>query len=61
MPRKSSELSIVEMPGNQYPDLQTAQKEALTATADDLASTIRRLLMTGRLVNVNGKIIPPRS
>lgn len=61
MPRKSSEFSIVEMPGSQYPDLQTAQKEALTATADDLAATIRRLLMTGRLVNVNGKIIPARS
>lgn len=61
MSRPTAPIRLEEMPGQTYPDLQTAQKAALAATAHDLAATIRKLLEAGRLANVNGKIIPVRS
>lgn len=61
MPRKNAPLQLLEIPGDTFPDLGTAQSQALAATAYDLAATIRRLLAAGSLVNDHGKIIPARS
>lgn len=58
MPRKSPDIVIEEIPGNDYPDLETVQRAALPSLADNLASVIRDLLERGILVNIDGKIIP---
>lgn len=58
MPRKSPPITIEEIPGDQYPDLETAQRAALPALVDNLESVIRDLLERGDLVIVDGKIIP---
>ena len=58
MPRKSPDLKIEEMPGNQYQNLEDAQSAALKTTAADLAETMRSLLESGVLVVENGKVIP---
>jgi hypothetical protein len=47
-----------EIPGNEYTDLKTAQRAALPALSDNLASVIRDLLECGVLVIRDGKIIP---
>jgi hypothetical protein len=56
--RKSPDLQVEEISGDQYPDLETAQSAALPLLADNLQSVIRDLLERGILVNVDGKIIP---
>lgn len=61
MTRKARNIFVTEIPGNQHQTLQDAQQAALAATAHDLANTIHRLLASGRLVNVNGKITPNHS
>jgi hypothetical protein len=58
MTRKTAPLQVEEIPGEKYPDLQTAQAQARHALAGDLAATLRSLLAAGWLVNVNGKLIP---
>jgi hypothetical protein len=58
MARKSAHIQISEIPGDQYASLEAAQRGALDALALDMTETIRNLLASGRLVNVNGKIIP---
>jgi hypothetical protein len=58
--RKNSPLHLLENSGENFPSLAAAQTMAFPATAHDLAATIRALLTAGRLVNVNGKIIPAR-
>lgn len=58
MARKSPQIQISEIGGDHFPDLETAQRSALDPLAAHLAATIRDLLASGRLVNVNGKIIP---
>ncbi len=60
MPRKSPDFTLDEIPGDQYADLPAAQQAALKATAADLAATLRSLLATGALVQVNGRIIPAK-
>jgi hypothetical protein len=56
--KKPPALQLEEIPGNQYPDLETAQRASLPAMSENLQSVIRDLLARGVLVNVNGKIIP---
>jgi hypothetical protein len=58
MSRTSPDLFLTEVPGNQYASLGAAQRAALTATAHDIAATLRSLLDAGVLVQVNGKIVP---
>jgi hypothetical protein len=56
--RKAPTLQVEEIPGNQFPDLGTAQRASLPAMSESLQVVIRDLLERGVLVNVNGKIIP---
>ena len=58
MPRKSPPITIDEIPGDQYADLESAQSAAKSLLADNLASVIRGLLERGVLVMVDGKIVP---
>jgi len=58
MVRKPLTIQHETIPGAS--SLKEAQRAALSATAEDLAATIRRLLQSGRLVSVDGKIIPAR-
>jgi hypothetical protein len=58
MPRRTPPPLLVENSGDMFADLATAQNAARSATAHDLARTLRGLLAAGRLVNHNGKIIP---
>ena len=55
---RTSQMTIQEIGGDQFEDLRSAQDAALDPLAAHLANTIRSLLASGRLVNVNGKIIP---
>ncbi len=61
MRRKNQDFQLEEIPGDQYPNLQDAQRAALHPAAFDLAANLRRLLATGRLVNDHNKITVPRS
>jgi hypothetical protein len=56
--RKSPALQVEGISGNQFPDLEAAQRASLPAMSENLQSVIRDLLERGVLVNVNGKIIP---
>jgi hypothetical protein len=56
--RKSPLVKIIELYDDQSPDLETAQREALSAFAEDLAVTIRELLEAGVLIQKDEKIIP---
>jgi hypothetical protein len=58
MPRKSPNLTIEEISGNQYNSLEEAQKAALKATAADLVQIIRARIESGDLIIVNGKVVP---
>lgn len=58
MARISPQITIEEVYSDQVADLEAAQNAALEALALDVAQTIRDLLASGRLVQVNGKIIP---
>lgn len=58
MPRKTPNITIEEMPGSKFPDLESAQRAALPSLAEAMAETIRRLLAEGWLINDNGRIIP---
>jgi hypothetical protein len=58
MPRKTPIITIDEVPGTKYPDLESAQLAALSDLSADLAETIRRLLAEGWLINDNERIIP---
>ena len=58
MPKKAPMIAIEEMPGDKYPDLESAQRAALPLMSASLQAVIRDLLERGVLVEVNGKIIP---
>ncbi|HEY3310628.1 MAG TPA: hypothetical protein VGK00_03210 [Anaerolineales bacterium] len=58
MPRRSSLISIEENPGQKYPDLRTAQKNAAQELAPGIAGTMRALLADGWLIVKNGMLIP---
>ena len=56
--RKPPTLKVEEIPGNQFPDLETAQRASLPAMSESLQAVIQDLLARGVLVNIDGKIIP---
>jgi hypothetical protein len=56
--KKAPVLQVEEISGNQFPDLETAQRASLPAMSESLQAVIQDLLARGVLVNVNGKIIP---
>jgi len=56
--RKSSPIQVKEISGDHYPDLVTAQANAVKNIAADFAEIIRRLLADGLLIVDNGRIIP---
>ena len=58
--KKPPALQVEEIPGDQFPDRETAQRAALPALAEHLGAVLQDLLQRGELVNVNGKIIPNR-
>ena len=56
--RRSPDLQVEEISGNQYPDLKTVQDATLSQLANSLQSVIRDLLDRGDLVIKDGKIVP---
>jgi hypothetical protein len=56
--KKAPVLQVEEISGNQFPDLEAAQRASLPAMSESLQAVIRDLLARGVLVNVNGKITP---
>ena len=58
--KKSPALQVEEIPGDTFPDLESAQRAALPLVSANLQAVIRDLLERGELVNDNGKIIPNR-
>jgi hypothetical protein len=58
MSRRTPALQLEQIPGEQFPDRETAQHAALPQLAESLQAVIRDLLERGELVNDNGKIIP---
>lgn len=58
MAKNSARFTLEEVHSDQVADLEAAQRSALDALALDVSQTIRDLLASGRLVQVNGKIIP---
>lgn len=60
MSRKSPHLAVEEFSGNHGPDLATVQQLKLRSLAEDLAATLRALLVSGVLVNDAGCITVKR-
>lgn len=58
MARKAPQIEITEIPGDQYAGLHEARAAAIDDLSLHLAQIVRDLLASGRLLNVNGKIIP---
>lgn len=58
MAKNPARFALEEIHSDQVADLEAAQRSALDALALDVSQTIRDLLASGRLVKVNGKIIP---
>lgn len=56
--RRSPTFTLEEIPGNLYPNLAAAQREALPGLAYDLAATIQSLLASGVLIQEAGRIVP---
>jgi len=56
--RKPPTLQVEEISGDEYPDLESAQRAALPAMSESLQAVIRDLLEKGVLLNVDGRIIP---
>ena len=56
--KKAPVLELEKIPGDRYPNLETAQRAALPQLGESLQTVIRDLLERGELVNDNGKIIP---
>lgn len=57
MPRNSPNPEIEEKPGNQYHNLEEAQKASLKATPAELVQ-IRLLLESEIQIFENGKVVP---
>lgn len=56
--RRTPPITISEIPGDQYKDLESAQRAAFSLLAENLGSVIRDLLARGVLVICEGKIMP---
>ena len=57
MPKKVPPLQLEFVQGNQYENIDSAWRAALPSFADDLASTIRRLVADGYFMVKDGKLI----
>ena len=58
--RKPPAIQLEHVPGDQFPDRETAQRAALPSLSENLQSVIQGLLERGELVNVGGRILPNR-
>lgn len=58
MSRKSPQIQISEIPGDQYASLEDAKQSARALIAFDLAKVIRQMLEAGLLEVRDGRIIP---
>jgi hypothetical protein len=58
MARSSPPITIEEIPGESFPDLDAAQRSARSMLAVDLAKTIKRMIETGRLEITDNQIRP---
>lgn len=58
MPRKSPDITVQEVAGDRFSDLRAAQKNAVSSVVPGLVGTMRALLASGRLVVVDGVIVP---
>jgi hypothetical protein len=56
--KKPPALQVEQIPGDQFPDREAAQRAALPPLSENVQAVIRDLLERGELVKVNGKIIP---
>jgi hypothetical protein len=57
MARTSPAIKIIEIGGEQFEDLESAQQSARVMLAFDLAQIIKRTIETGTLEIKNGQII----
>ena len=59
MSGKAPSLQVEEISGDQFPDLESAQRAALPAMAESLKNVVLSLLEDGVLIKTaDGKIIP---
>jgi len=58
--KKPPTLQVEQIPGNTFPDRETAQRAALPLLSEHLQAVLHELLTRGDLVNVNGTIIKNR-
>ncbi len=58
-PRPAQPFIVRQVGGHRFPDLESAQRAALRPLAADVAASIRKLLATGVLVIVDGRITTP--
>jgi len=56
--KHSPAILVEEIPGDRYPDLETAQRVALPTIAANFQTVIQDLVARGVLVQVDGKLIP---
>lgn len=61
MARKAPQITIQEIPGDHFPDLESAQRAARLNIASDLANLVRQMLDAGTLEVKDGSIIPRRT
>ena len=57
MSRKSRDILVTEIPGNQYQTLQDAQLASLHTTAGELSAITCALLASGRLIRRGNQIV----
>jgi hypothetical protein len=60
MARKSPQIEIQEIPGDDFASIETAQRSARVLIAFDLAEVMRQMLDAGLLVVRDGRIVPNR-
>jgi hypothetical protein len=58
--KKAPALQLEEIPGDRFPDLETAQRAALPSMSESLQAVIQQLLERGELVHDQGKIDIPK-
>jgi hypothetical protein len=58
MSRTSPTIKVIEIGGEQFEDLESAQRSARVTLAFDLAQIIKRMIEQGTLELKNGQIVP---
>lgn len=58
MARTSPTIKIIEIGGERFEDLESAQRSARVMLAFDLAQIIKRMIEQGTLELKNGQIVP---